>query len=120
MLTEVLDILIISETKLDDSFPEAQFYIEGFRTPFRLDRDQHGGGTLLYLRNIINAILLKDLVFPNNIEAFFTEVKVNTCKWLVCCSNRITVFAHLEQIWKALDVFSKKYENVLLNNQRNK
>ena len=30
MLTEVLDTLMISEIKLDDSFPEAQFYIEGF------------------------------------------------------------------------------------------
>ena len=37
MLSEVLDILMISETKLDDSFPEAQFYIEGFRTTFGLD-----------------------------------------------------------------------------------
>ena len=34
MLAEVLDILMISETKLDDSFPEAQFYIGGFGTPF--------------------------------------------------------------------------------------
>ena len=92
MLTEVLDILMVSETKLDDSFPEAQFYIEGFRAPFRLDRNKHGGGILLYVRNNINAILLTDHVFPNNIEAFFTEIKVNTCKWLVCCSysaNRI-------------------------------
>ena len=35
---------MISETKLDDSFPEAQFYMESFRTPFRLDRSKHGGG----------------------------------------------------------------------------
>ena len=48
MLTEVIDILMISETKLDYSFPEAQFYIEGFRTPFRLDCNKHGGGILLY------------------------------------------------------------------------
>ena len=117
MLTEVLDILMISETKLDDSFPEAQFYIEGFRTPFRLDRNKHGGGILLYVRNNINAILLTDHVFPNDIEAFFTEIKVNTCKWLVCCSynpNRINVSTHLEQIRKALDIYSKKYENILL------
>ena len=58
MLTEVLDILMISETKLDDSFPEAQFHIEGFRAPFRLDRNKYGGGILLYVRNNINAILL--------------------------------------------------------------
>ena len=47
MLTEVLDTLMISETKLDDSFSEAQFYIEGFRAPFRLDRNKHGGRILL-------------------------------------------------------------------------
>ena len=34
----VIDILIITETKLDDSFPEAQFFIEGFLKPYRLDR----------------------------------------------------------------------------------
>ena len=93
--------LMISETKLDDSFPEAQFYIEGFRAPFRLDRNKHGGGILLYVRNNINAILLTDHVFPNDIEAFFTEIKVNTRKWLVCCSynpNRINVSTHLEQV----------------------
>ena len=53
VLTEVLDILMISETKLDDSFLEAQFYREGFRAPFRLDRNKHGGGILLYVRNNI-------------------------------------------------------------------
>ena len=83
MLGELLDILMISETKLNDSFPEAQFYI-CFRTPFRLDRSRHGGGILLYVRNNINAILLTDHVFPNDNEAFFTETKINTCKWLVC------------------------------------
>ena len=75
MLTEVLDILMISETKLDDSLPEAQFYIEGFKAPFRLDRNKHdGGGILLYVRNNINAILLTDHVFPNDIKAFFTQM----------------------------------------------
>ena len=31
-----IDILLITETKIDDSFPISQFYIEGFSTPFRL------------------------------------------------------------------------------------
>ena len=77
MLTEVLDISITFETKLDDSFPEAQSYIEGFRKPFTLDRNKHGGGILLYVRNKINAILLTDHAFPNDVETFFTEIKVN-------------------------------------------
>ena len=35
MLSEVLDVLMITETKLDDSFPEQQFHIQGFNIPFR-------------------------------------------------------------------------------------
>lgn len=38
-----VDILMISETKLDESFPEGQFLIEGFTIPFRLDRNKNGG-----------------------------------------------------------------------------
>ena len=45
-----LDILSISETKIDSSFPEAQLDIRGFTTPYRVDRDCHGGGILLYIR----------------------------------------------------------------------
>ena len=122
MLTEVLDILMIPGTKLDDSFLKAQFHMEGFRTPFRLDCNKNGGGILLYVQNNIDAISLTDHVFSNDTEASFTEIKVSTCKWLVFCShnaNRINVSAHLEQIWKALGVYSKKYENVLLMDDYN-
>ena len=35
MLSEVLDTLMITETKLYDSFLEQQFHIEGFNKPFR-------------------------------------------------------------------------------------
>ena len=34
-----VDILVISETKLDESFPEGQFKIPGFTSPFRRDRN---------------------------------------------------------------------------------
>ena len=36
MLAEVLDILMFSEIKIYDSFPEAQFYVDGFRTPLMI------------------------------------------------------------------------------------
>ena len=110
MLTEVLDILMISETKLNDSFTV-------LHRRFRLNDNKHGGGILLYVQNNINTILLTDHVFPNDSGASFTEIKVITCKWLVCCSynpSRINVSTHLEQIRKSLDIYSKKYENILL------
>ena len=84
---------------------------------FRLDRNRHDVELLLYVRNNINAVLLKSSVFPDNIEAFFTEILLKSCKWLMCYSynpNRINVATHLGETGKALDTYSKKYENTLL------
>ena len=44
MVENNADILIISETKLDDSFPSGQFKICGFSMPYRYDRNSVGGG----------------------------------------------------------------------------
>ena len=41
---ENVDVLIILETKIDNTFPTAQFRINGFSEPFRKDRDRNGGG----------------------------------------------------------------------------
>ena len=48
-----IDILMISETKIDASFPIGQFLLNGYSTPFRLDRNADGGGILLYVREDI-------------------------------------------------------------------
>ena len=52
-----LDILLISETKIDDTFPGSQFLIEGFSVHYRLDRTAKGGGIFyiserIYLLNV--------------------------------------------------------------------
>ena len=52
-----VNVLMITETKLDDSFPTMQFNIEGYYT-FRLDRNEYGGGILLYVRDDIPSKLL--------------------------------------------------------------
>ena len=39
-----IDILVITETKIDNSFPTKQFLMAGFSEPYRIDRNQHGGG----------------------------------------------------------------------------
>ena len=38
-----IDIFLISEIKLDSSFPSGQFVIKGYSTLFRLDKNQNGG-----------------------------------------------------------------------------
>ena len=41
-VTKYIDILMISETKLDDTFPHALYNLEEFSNPYRLDRNSHG------------------------------------------------------------------------------
>ena len=48
-----VDILVLTETKLDETFPKNQFLIEGFAVPFPLDRNDHGGGVMIYAREDI-------------------------------------------------------------------
>ena len=48
-----LDVLVLTETKLDSSFPTNQFIIPGFSQPFRLDRNKNGGGVMIYVREDI-------------------------------------------------------------------
>ena len=38
---------MISEAKLDESFPPGQFWLDGYGVPFTFDRDGSGSGILL-------------------------------------------------------------------------
>ena len=77
-----IDILMISETKIDASFPIGQFLLNDYSTSFRPDHNAHRGGILLYVREDIPLKLL--LVEENLIESFFVEINLrNKKKWLV-------------------------------------
>ena len=84
-ITKYVDILPLSETKLDDSFPAAQFSLNGFCKPYRLDRSSNGGGILLYVRDDIPSRLLTDYKIKDNLELFFVEVNIRKKKWLLGC-----------------------------------
>ena len=53
IIKDNIGILMISETKVDDSFLDGRFFLDGFGTPFRLDRNGNGGGIMLFTRNDI-------------------------------------------------------------------
>ena len=65
LIKRAFDIFLISETKIDDSFPNAQFKIEGFKS-FRKDRDAFGGGLLFYVNEKLNC-RSQDICLPNMI-----------------------------------------------------
>ena len=49
ILKSLFDIMVISECKVDHSFPDSRFYIKGFRL-YRKDRSRFGGGVFIYVR----------------------------------------------------------------------
>ena len=63
-----IDIVMISETKLDESFPSSQFFLRGYSVPFRFNRNGNGGDILLYIKDDIPSKLLS---MNKNIERFF-------------------------------------------------
>ena len=76
---------MISETKIDESFPNGNFIIEGFSTPYRLDRDSKGGGgVILYVREDIPSNLIAFEEKP--IESLFIEINLRNTKMLINCS----------------------------------
>ena len=48
LVSDSIDILALSETKLDGSFPSSQFHIEGYMPPIRADRNRNEGGLLIF------------------------------------------------------------------------
>ena len=48
-----IDILVLTETKLDDTFPTAQFLVKGFSEPYRLNRNRKGGRVMVYIHEDI-------------------------------------------------------------------
>ena len=45
-----IGVLLVSETKIDVSFPIGHFLIDGFSTPYRLDLNSSGGGLMSFAR----------------------------------------------------------------------
>ena len=81
-----LDILVIVETKFDTTFPDSQFLITGYSTPYRLDRNGNGGGILIYVREDIPIKKLSKHSFPKDIEGLFIEINLRKTKWLIFSS----------------------------------
>ena len=71
-----IDLLLVSETRIDCSFPNTQFLIPGFSSPFRLDRSKYGGGLLLYVMEDIPAkeVPCKSL---SHIECILIEINMH-------------------------------------------
>ena len=112
-----LDLLLVSETNLDDSFPTTQFLMSGFCKPYRLDRCSNGEGLLLYIWEDIPSRLPTECNLSENVECLFVEINIRKKKLLLCCSynpHKNNISKHLHHLNKGLDVYLKHYDNLLI------
>ena len=117
IIRQNIDILIITETKLDETFPKAQFHIEGFALPYRMDRSKHGGGVIIYVRDDIPAKELVEHKLPGNLEGSFFEINLKNRKWLVFGGynhDKHNINNFVAQVGPIMDLYMAKYENFLL------
>ena len=106
--------MLVAETKIDDSFPQGQFIIDGFSAPYRFDCNCLGGGLILFVREDFPSNLLS--VEEKPIESFYVELNLRNSKWLVNCSynpHKNSIGNHLDRISESLDLLSSDYEKMI-------
>ena len=111
-----IDILILTETKLDETFLISQFLMDVFSKPYRFDRNKQRGGVMVYIRETIPSKILEKHSCPNNTECLFIELNFRKCKWLLCGTYHLPSQNdeyYCNYLDKALDTYSN-YEKVLL------
>ena len=102
MIKDNIDILMFSETKVDSSFPQAQFRMDGYAPPFRYERNSHGGGILLFIKEdiptkVISLTPLKDF------KGVFVELNFRKKNVIFYCSYN----SHKNLISNHLNILGK-------------
>ena len=82
-VTGMLDISIVTETKLDNTFRVSRFHIDRYYKPYRLDRNTNRRGIIICVREEIPSRILTKHKFPDNIEGLFVELNFRKNKWLL-------------------------------------
>ena len=76
---DTIDFLLVTESKLDDTFPPDQFKIEGFSRPVRLDRNRNGGGIIIFVREGLTCKELKPHKLYPDLECTLFEIRIRQC-----------------------------------------
>ena len=130
--------MVISETKLDESFPNGQFKIPAYALTCRLDRNHFGGVIWCHLVafggmwwqltfggeiSLVLAVFVREdissrvLSLNKSTESLFIELNICKKKWLLCCAynpNRNNISNHLNLLRRSLDLYSAKYEHFII------
>ena len=81
-IIKLFDVFLVSESKLDYTFPSNQFRTNGYNI-FRLDHNRFGGGLILYINENIPCKPLQEHVHIPSFEIIAIEFNQNNQKWLL-------------------------------------
>ncbi|CAG2224032.1 unnamed protein product [Mytilus edulis] len=115
LLDKIVDCLIISETKLDSSFKDSLFEVDGYKLQ-RRDRTDHGGGIATFMRADIPARRRLDIECKT-LENIVYEITLDKTKWLIYAIYRPPSMANnifYDSINILLDKGSKFIENYMV------
>ena len=115
MLSSRVDIILISETKIDSTFPKSQCMMHGYSEPYRLDRTANGGGLLLYVRSDIPTRRLP--LVTETVECIMIEATISKKKWLITGAynpHKSMIANYLTVVEKSLNHYLPSYDNVVI------
>ena len=108
-----IDILAVNETKLDKSVLDSYITIENYSEPLRCDRNRHGGGVAVFVKESISYSVRTDLPI-GDLEIVCIEVKPKCSSpfvilaWYRPPKYDTLSFTELEHVLKVLDSEGKE------------
>ena len=117
-----IDIILISETKIDETFPTAQIFIKGFSAPYRQERNRTGGGLLLFVREDVPSRILNPKS-ETDIETLSVKINFRKRRWFLNCSynpHKNQIPNHLECVNRLIDEYNTYCENFFFIGDFNK
>ena len=117
IIKQDVDVLAVAETKMDASFPSAQFFLGGYHSPYRLDISRKNGCLLVYVKATIPSPQLSLPKFQFRIQALPFELNLTKEKWLVISIYRPpldSLSRFLESLTGIIDFFSSVYNNFII------
>ena len=111
----MFDILITTETRLDDTYPISQFHVNRCSMLYRLGRNRNGRGVIIYVREDISSKVLRKHLFSNDVEEIFVETDFRKSMQLLCGTYHPPPQSdqyYFDSINKALEVYCL-YEKIM-------
>ena len=113
-----VDMLVVAESKLDNSFPDKQFLIAGYKKPYRLNVTERSGGLLIYVNENMPSIRLTKFSFKEGMQIVPVELNLRKQKWAIFSiyrppkTQKLPVF--LEELSRCIDFYYSLYENIMI------